>query len=91
MTHRDPEIVLSRHAWKRCQQRSIALAAIALLLDFGTVQHCGKSCEKYMFNRSSWHAATQALGHASHEFERYRDLYLIVAEDGVVVTAAWRH
>ena len=85
------ELPLSTHANVRCAQRSISNAGIEFVLDYGVARPCGRGCESYSFDRRSWSAAVTALGSQIIRFERYRNLYVIVATDGAIVTVAWRH
>lgn len=85
------EIQLSRHASVRCAQRSISKSGIEFVLDYGIARPCGRGCESYSFDRRSWSVAAAALGSRIVAFERYRNLYVVVAGDGVIVTQAWRH
>ena len=88
--HQSTELTLSRHAYVRCSQRAISSGGIDLLLEYGASRPCGGGCESYFFDRRSWSSATQALGSQIACFERYRNLYVIVAADSMIVTVAWR-
>ncbi|MFZ4380683.1 MAG: hypothetical protein ACOYO0_01800 [Sandarakinorhabdus sp.] len=82
---------MTRHARERCQQRSIPEEIIDLLLDFACSTYCGNGCERYAFCRRSWRKAAQALGKNVASMEHFRHAYLVLAGDGSVVTAGWRH
>ena len=81
---------LTRHAHNRACQRSIPQAAIDLLIDFGAPSSAGGGAQKYAFSKRTWRAAAAYLGPISRYYDRYRAVYVIVA-DGKVVTAAWTY
>ena len=91
MINEAQKIQLSRHAGIRCSQRSISLAGIDFVLEYGTARPCGRGCESYSFDRRSWDAAIAAYGARIVGLERYRNLYVIMSADDAIVTAAWRH
>lgn len=86
-----PSTKLSKHAALRCQQRSISLDIIDAVIDFGEERHAGAGCFSYAFTDRTWRRFVEATGPAARRLERSRSVYVIVAEDGLVVTAAWRH
>jgi hypothetical protein len=93
MPHSAPEIRSShtRHANVRMQQRSIPPAAVDVLLGFANPVRVRGHADRYEFDKRSWKRAKAYLGNdVARSFERYRDLYAIVA-DGRVITVAWRY
>jgi len=90
MTHTEPAILLSQHARTRMQQRAIRLDGIDLLFRFGECRYAGHGAESYYFTRQSWRQVEAHLGAQIGAYERYRNIYVVVA-DGVVVTTAHRH
>jgi len=89
--HRHIPTQKSHHAQVRCQQRAIRSDIVELLLDYGSTTPCGYSCERYAFCRKSWSSVRNRLGNNLARLERFRHAYLVVASDGVIVTAGWRH
>ena len=90
MTYIEPANVLTRHARKRMQQRSIPMELIDLLFRFGDCRDARHGAESYYFTKRSWRGVEAYLGTELEAYERYRNVYAIVA-DGVVVTTAHRH
>ena len=88
---RQSSLTLSEHAKKRSQQRSIPEAVIDLLLDFGDETHLGSGVTSYSFRKKGWKSATKFLGAKAKYFERYRACYVVVAEDGTIITVAYCH
>jgi hypothetical protein len=84
-------LTLSEHAKKRSQQRSIPEAVIDLLLDFGYEAHLGGGVTSFSFCKRGWKIAAKHLGQKAKYFERYRSCYVVVAEDGTIITVAYCH
>lgn len=84
-------LALSQHAKKRSKQRSIPEVVIDLLLDFGDETHLGSGATSFSFRKKSWSRAVKYLGAKAKYFERYRACYVVVAEDGTVITVAYCH
>ena len=82
---------LSRHARGRAKDRSIPRSVIDALLDFGERAAAGGGAESCFFTKRSWRRFAAYLGTEARYFERYCAAYLIVAADGEVITACWRH
>jgi hypothetical protein len=82
---------LSQHAKARSQQRSIPKAVIDALADFGECSHDGRGGQRYSFTKQSWRAFIAYYGTEAKHFEKYRSAYIVVANDGIVVTTGWRH
>lgn len=79
------------HARTRMQQRSIPIAVVDLLLDFGRSSDAGDGCSRYTFCKHSIAEIRQSLGHSATLLDRYLNAYVIVTADDVVVTAARSH
>lgn len=82
--------MLTRHAEIRCQQRGIRPEVVATLLKFGRRKrrHGADVC---FMDRTTRRRAEEALGHAA--YVRLADRlgrYLVVADDGQIITAAPR-
>lgn len=86
-----PDTKLSKHAALRSQQRSMSLDIIDAVIDFGQERHAGGGCFSYAFTERTWRLFVAQMGSDSPQLERARNAYVIVAENGLVVTAAWRH
>lgn len=78
------------HARSRCQQRGIAPAIVDLIVDFGAeVRSHGAS--KYYLDRKARADLSCAVGPtALRQYERKLNCYVVVADDGVLITAAPR-
>jgi hypothetical protein len=82
---------LSHHACYRMRNRSIPPLVIDALQDFGDSRMVGEGCASFFFTKRGWKAFIAYMGVAASAFERFRNAYVIVAENGTVVTAGWRH
>ncbi len=78
------------HARSRCQQRGIPPAIVDLIVDFGAeVRSHGAS--KYYLDRKARSDLRRAVGpRALRQVEHKLDCYVVVADDGVLITAAPR-
>lgn len=90
-TRRRREPSLSRHARQRMKDRSIPLSIVEALLDFGERISGGTGTEICFFTKKSWRRFAIYLGLEARHFERYRSAYVVVANDGEVITTCWRH
>ena len=82
---------LSRHARQRMKDRSIPQSIVEALLDFGERMPGGNGAEVCFFTKKSWRRFATYLGLEARHFERYRSVYVVVANDGEIITACWRH
>lgn len=82
---------ISQHACHRMRNRAIPRLVIDALQDFGDSRMVGEGCESFYFTKRGWKAFIAYMGVAASAFERFRNAYVVVAEDGTVVTAGWRH
>lgn len=82
---------LTRHGALRSQQRSIPQHAIDLLIDFGQEESAGGGCHRYFFTKRTWHALSRNVGSCAKNLERYRSAYVVVGDDGEIVTVGWLH
>ena len=81
---------MTRHAEIRAfDHRSIPSAIIDALLDFGQFEWAGNGCEKVHFNKRSWRLLQRHFGPTAKAMDHYRDAYLIIANDGMIVTVGW--
>jgi hypothetical protein len=78
------------HARSRCQQRGIPPAVVDLIVDFGAeVRSHGAS--KYYLDRKARTDLRRAVEpQALRQVERKLNCYVVVADDGVLITAAPR-
>ena len=81
----------SKHSRSRLKQRSIPQAVVDALLDFGDRCSAGCGAESVFFTKRSWRKFASYVGTAEKAFERYRSCYVIQADDGTIITAAFRH
>lgn len=82
---------LTQHARTRMQQRGIAPAALALLLDYGREAHDHRGCRVLCFDKRSRRRVARELGRERYRrVERYLDAYAVIAEDDAVVTVGHR-
>lgn len=81
---------LSIHAARRCAQRAIPSEAIELLLDHArpTRSH---GADRYAFDSATRRRLRSEFGDVRfRDVSRWLDAYAVVADDGQVITAAWR-
>ena len=83
---RIPISPLTRHAQRRMKDRSIPQSIIDALLDFGERRPAGDGSEAYYFSKRAWRRFATYLGTEARHFEKYRDVYAVVANDDHVVT-----
>ncbi len=78
------------HARSRCQQRGIVPAIVDLIVDFGAeVRSHGAS--KYYLDRKARTDLRRAVGsQALRQYEQKLKCYVVVVDDGVLITAAPR-
>ena len=78
------------HARARVQQRSIPQVAIEALLEFGHERRRGGASVLFM-DRAARQRAADALGRRAYaRLAPKLDSYLVVADDGLIVTAVRR-
>jgi len=80
----------SRHALGRMAQRALPTAALDLVLSYGASIRV-HGADSYFFDKAARRRAREQLGDtAARCAERYMNTYAVVADDGTVITAAWR-
>ncbi|MGG5890698.1 hypothetical protein ACLF3G_26745 [Falsiroseomonas sp. HC035] len=84
------DIVETRHASVRRQQRAIPAFVVGLLMDQGAcMRHQG--AEVYYADKAARRRIRRSLGCRIHAIvETYLDAYVVCGDDGHVVTTAWR-
>lgn len=83
---------LTNHAKKRVKQRAIPKYAIEYILDFGYNEYVG-GAQKFFFNHQSVIEFYKSFGKDSitkQIIDILRKIYIVVANDGCIITAAWR-
>ena len=83
--------IFTHHGDARRQQRAIPPFVVDALIDYGEERFLGDGCRSYSFSKRSWKRFRSYMGQAAKAYEKYRGAYLIVGDDGAVVTVAWRH
>ena len=84
------DILLTRHAEQRSQQRGIRAEAMEVLLIHGA-STISRGREVVYMDQSARRRARTALGRTGYaQIERALDAYLVVGDDGVIVTCAHR-
>ena len=77
------------HAQARCQQRCISPDVVDTLLAYGDRQR-HKGADVYYLTKQSRMRAATALGERYPRLEKSLDTYLVVSDDGCLITAARR-
>ena len=79
----------TNHALMRCQQRSIPFDAVDTLIAYGdSKRHRG--ADVYFLTRTSRKRAASALGSRYRSLEKALESYVVVGDDGAIITAAKR-
>ncbi len=82
--------MLSKHATARMQQRAIDTNIVDLLLAHGAHFYSGGS-EVYLLDRKTREYMQSHRVVPVNVLEKLRDAYIVVANDGTIVTAGHRH
>jgi hypothetical protein len=78
------------HAQTRSQQRSISPEVVDALLAYGELQRRSGADVYYLTKRSRARAAA-AMGAHYQRLERHLNSYLVLADDGAIVTVGHRY
>lgn len=81
---------ISLHAAQRMQKRAIPMAYVDMLLDFGRPHSSGDGCTSFSMDKEGWRKIESYFGPAATAMRKVRNAYVIIADDGTLVTAAWR-
>ncbi|MBX6370198.1 MAG: DUF4258 domain-containing protein [Rhodospirillales bacterium] len=83
-------LAFTAHAQARCQQRGIRREAIERILDHGCAARvCG--ADSYFLDKMGRRRLRQDLGaHGFRAIERWLNAYVVVADDGQIITVAQR-
>lgn len=80
----------TNHAQARCQQRAIPAAAVDALLSYGErKRHHG--ADVYFLTKRSRLRAQKELGQQYRSLEKALNSYLVIADDGTLITAGRRY
>lgn len=80
---------LTQHAAERAQQRRIPPLVVDVLLSFGRVFR-RRGADVYVLDKKGRYEAERYLGRAVKQLEHYLDAYLVVGDDGAVITMGYR-
>ena len=84
-------MVITHHARIRCQQRGISSQVLAWLLEYGSKEHAPHGEFRRTFDHRAVARMAHALGRDAVERLGARlNVYAVVNEDDVVITAAHR-
>ena len=86
-----PATSFTLHGAVQSQRRSIPRAVVEGLQDFGEAEHDGRGAERYFFTKRSWRKFCSFLGTEAKHYERYRSAYVVISDEGSVITTGWRH
>jgi hypothetical protein len=83
--------VMSQHAAERARDRSIPDIAQWLLAEFGTRRRAGRGADSYSFDKKSWKDVERLFGSwPLKKMDQLKRTYMVVADDGTVITLAYR-
>lgn len=85
------KLSFTQHGKTRQQQRCIPPFVIDALADYGDERFLGDGSRYFAFSKRSWKQFCRYMGQAIQACERYRGVYLVMADDGSIITIAWRH
>jgi hypothetical protein len=89
--NQEDDSMLTHHAEIRMQQRGISMEAVDTLLGYGH-QRRHRGADIYYLDKRARSLITRALGKDRYrQLEKSLDSYLVVGDDGTVITAAHRH
>lgn len=81
---------LTRHASTRSQQRGIPPLVIELIMTFGTSEAAGDGTQKFFLDKHSRRQVKSFAGTLAPAIEPMLDAYVLVSEEGKVITTAHR-
>jgi hypothetical protein len=84
---------LTHHAQRRIAQRALPLVVVDLVMRIGEEIRSNRGCKIRLLNskilKSEFMSELKALGHKAEH--KWCNLYLVVAEGNVVITAGYRY
>lgn len=84
------DLEFTKHARRRTKERCINPSAIDIIIRDG-ISTRSRGGDSYFFNKSSRHRLRQKLGKSEYQaIERWLNVYVVVGDNGQVITAAWR-
>jgi hypothetical protein len=88
---KENEMYMTNHAQARTQQRAIPPLAVEALISYGRLRR-HRGADVYFLDRESRGRLARALGKVTYlNIEKALDTYLVVGDDGCLITAAHRH
>lgn len=82
---------MTKHAERRMLDRSIPNIARHLLLNFGSCKPAGKGAVRYSFDNATWRDIEREFGTwPLKKMEQLRRVYMVMGDDGSVITLAYR-
>lgn len=86
------ELLVSKHARMRCQQRGLSPLVLNWLTQFGATQYDHRGAEvRYFDKRSRKELARFAGKEVVDRLSGLLDAYVVISADGVVITAGHRY
>lgn len=79
------------HFNKRAQQRSIRDFVVNFLLNYGNSRPAGRGCQSLYFDKQALLDIKCENEDIYKKIERYKNSYIILSDDGALVTAARIH
>ena len=83
--------MLTHHAQTRMQQRSISMSAVDILMDYGEHRRHHGAEIYYLSKRCRARLAKDLDKPAFMKLEKALDAYLVLGDDGTVITVAHRN
>ena len=84
-------IPLTKHAEQRAVDRSIPEIARWLLLDFASPERAGKGAVSYSFDKKAWREVERFFGTwPLKKMDQLKRVYMVMSDDGAVITLAYR-
>ncbi len=80
----------TNHAQARCQQRSISADAVDALMAYGELKR-RSGADVYFLTKRARARANRGLGERYRVLEKALNSYVVVSDDGAIITAAKRH
>lgn len=82
---------LTAHASGRLQARSISRGLVDALMDFGRFEHDKRGAEIVFFDHAAKTRLKRERPDLYRDYAERLNAYLVVALDGSLITAGWRH
>ena len=83
-------LIYSHHAHTRCSQRGITDEAVQAMLMYGdAIAVKGGATSYYLSDTCMKELRNEVPNKQFHEIEKKKHAYVVIAEGGTVITAAW--